>query len=244
MTKTNAELSKVKTQTSNHRWHKLAPLCLLLMIALAFINGCEPVNYVLFAFEDDRISARYKLAEDASVVVLVDDPNHLLGDPSLPRLVAAWANESINKKIKKTTAVSINKVIELEQKLGEDFANMPVDQVGSEVGATQVIYVLVESAGISGDPGLYRPQAVVRVNVIDVATGSRLFPLADHTNPEDSSSAKRGEAVETKLPYTTSDQSPIGETAVLMQKLAQEIGVNVAQLFYRHHPAQVPGYMD
>lgn len=222
------------------------PLCLILLAAMSFLAGCEPINYVLFAFEDDRIPARFELVKDASVVVLVDDPNHLLGDLSLPRLVSAYASDGLRQNLKKTKVVAIDKVIDIEQKTGEDFANMPVDQIGSEVGAAQVIYVLIESAGISGDPGLYRPQAVVRVNVIDVATGKRLFPAADHAKPagDTTYSASHGEPVEIKLPYTTSDQSPIGETAVMMRKLSQEIGINVAKLFYRHHPDPVPGYMD
>lgn len=223
-----------------------ARLCLILMAALSFLAGCEPVNYVLFAFEDDRIPARYELAKDTSVVVLVDDPNHLLGDLSLPRLVSAYVSDGLSKNLKKINVVKIEKVIDLERKTGEDFASMPVDQIGSEVGATQAIYVLIESAGISGDPGLYRPQAVVRVNVIDVATGNRLFPASDFTNAQGDTmvSTSRGEPVEIKLPYTTSDQNPIGETAVLMRKLSEQIGINVAKLFYRHHPDPVPGYMD
>lgn len=245
----NQSKSKPNQMTQNQVAHsrRVMRLCFcMVLLAMTMLAGCEPVNYVLFAFEDDRIPAQYKLVEKASVVVLVDDPEHHLGSSALPSLVAAWATESLNKNLKKTTAVAVADVVELSRKVGEDFKNMPVDQVGSEVGATQVIYVLVESAGITGDPGLYRPQAVVRVNVIDVATGSRLFPYTDQINPEatQKQSGQRGVAVEVKLPFTTSDQSPIGETAVLMQKLAEKIGVNVAQVFYKHHPDPVPGYSD
>lgn len=241
----NSSNSHSQLVRRNHRSHATGfGMCLL--VALSFLTGCKPLTYVMNAFVDDRIPAQFELAKDSTVVVLVDDPNHLLGDPSLPRLVAGWATQTLNKELKKTKAIAPEKVIELEQKTGSDFANLPVDKIGREVGATQVIYVQVESAGISGDPGLYRPKAVVRVNVIDAATGQRLFPMTDHNNPDSDSRSisQRGVPVTSQLPYTTSNENPVGETAVLMHKLAQEIGVNVAQVFYRHHPAKVPGYMD
>jgi hypothetical protein len=218
----------------------------LLLTCLCFEAGCKPVQFVLHAFQDDRIPARYKLPQ-GTVLVLVDDPNHLMGDPALPQTVAGWVGQDLEKNVSKVKVVPLEKIAELARRMGSNFAQMPVDQVGSELGATQVVYVLVESVGMQGQPGLYHPDAKVRVNVIDVATGKRVFPqLAEQREPTAAAQnvSAQGEPVEAKLSYTTSDQSSVGVSAVLMRSLAQELGKNIAQLFYKHHPEKVPGYMD
>lgn len=218
---------------------------MLLGALLTTLSACEPVNFVLTAFDDDRIPAQYTLAQ-GPVLVLVDDPNHHLGDPSLPNLVAASAGQHIEANISKTTAISIDKLAALKREKGSAFDTMPVTSIGKALGATQVVYVLVESAGISGEPGLFRPQANVRVNVMDVATGKRVFPGVSSDNPMAATQGpdKLGFAMEIKLNYTQSEQSPIGETAVLMRALANEMGLQIAQLFFKHHPPRVPGYSD
>lgn len=223
----------------------LAAATLLLACCAWGLTACQPVTFVLNAFEDDRIPARFTL-DNGPVLVLVDDPQHHLGDPSLPDLVAAAAGQTIQANISKTSVVPVDKLAALRREKGSDFDAMAVTAVGQALGATQVVYVLVESGGITGDPGLYRPQATVRVNVLDVASGRRLFPAVDPDNPMAASQGpdKRGHAMNISLNYTQSEQSPIGETAVLMRALANEMGVQVAQLFFKHHPPRVPGYSD
>jgi len=211
---------------------------------LPLMPGCDSIAYVSHAFEDDRIPARYQLPA-GTVAVLVDDPDYRLGDPSLPNVSAAWAVDAISKNVSKVKVIPVTKVVELSRKMGQNFASMPVDQIGSELGATHVVYVFVESAGVTGDPGLYRPRAMVRVNVIEVATGKRLFP-AGSMSPDVSSqgTAVHGEPLAVSLPYSTSDQNQVAEAAVFMRQLAQEIGSSVAKVFYKHHPPQVPKYHD
>lgn len=216
----------------------------LLVITLMILAGCDAAAYVLNAFEDDRIPAQHQLAQ-TPVLILVDDPQYKLGDPSLASLAAAWAGDGIRKNVSKTPVIAQQKLQDLAQSKGDGFASMPVDQVGAALGAGQVVYVSVESAGITGDIGLYRPQAVVRVNVIDVSTGKRVFP-AGVTDATSASQGvpQRGQRVEVKLHYTSSEQSPLGETAVLMRTLAQEVGTAVGELFYKHHPKPVPTYEE
>jgi hypothetical protein len=220
-------------------------LALTLMGAcLPLMPGCDSIAYVSNAFEDDRIPARYRLPE-GTVAVLVDDPDYRLGDPSLANVAAAWAIDGIRKNVSKVKVIPVTSVVQLSRKIGQDFSSMPVDQIGSELGATHVVYVFVESAGVTGDPGLYRPRAQVRVNVIEVATGKRVFPSGQFS-PDASSqgTATQGEPVTVNMHYTTSEQNQVAEATIFMRQLAQEIGSSVAKVFYKHHPPQVPKYTD
>lgn len=220
----------------------MAVLTLMMLVQA----GCKPTQYILNGFVDDRISAKFTLTQ-GTVLVLVDDPNHLMGDPSLPSVIAGWANQGIEQNVSKTKVIPVAKLAELMQKTGEKFAQLPVNQVGRDLGADQVVYVLVESVGMEGQPGVYHPSVQARVNVIDVITGQRIYPAgAGQTSPTEASQrvASRGEIVQAKLSYSASDQGSLGVSTVLMRALSQELGKNIGKLFYRHHPERVPGYMD
>ena len=226
------------------RWTLAAALMVPVTLSMVLL-GCDSIAYVGNAFHDDRVPPRFSLPA-GNYLVLVDDPDFRLGDPSLSNAAAAWAGDSLRKNTgSKVSIVPVQKLVELAQKTGQEFASMPVDQVGSELGATHVIYVFIEKAGVSGDPGLYRPRALVRVNVLEVATGRRIFP-AGQLSAEASSAgtAAQGEPVEVLLHYSTSDQNPVAETSMFMRQLAQQIGVEVAKVFYKHDPPKVPRYND
>ncbi len=226
------------------RWSLAALLAVLGTQGLAQ-TGCDSIAYVGNAFHDDRVPARYQLPA-GTYVVLVDDPDHRLGDPTLATVAAAWAGDGIRKNVGgKVTVLPVQNIVELMQKTGQDFATMPVDQIGSELGATHVLYVFIEKAGVMGDPGLYRPRALVRVNVLEVATGKQLFPAGQFLPGASSAgTANQGEPVDVLLHYTASEQNPVAESTVFMRLLAQEIGVSVAKVFYKHQPPQVPKYND
>ena len=101
---------------------------------------------------------------------------------------------------------------------------MSITELGKSVGADIVIYAVVTNFSLSPETGSYIPQASLRVKVIDVAEGKRVWPDTEFGFP-----------LEVQIPQLPG-LSPDGNAGQLAieQQLANRAGLGISQLFYRH----------
>lgn len=211
--------------------------CLAAIVPLlaALLSGCEAPAFVVASVTgSDKIPAVYTL-QDRPTLVMVDDPNNLMGNPMLSGIIAANTahhlreNGALSAKI-----VPEKELAALKVKLGSDYVKTPIDEVGRAVGAEQVIYASINNAALQAAPGLYRPVATLEVKVIDAVTGERLYPEPPPIH--EPSAPTRGRTLQVQVETESIMPDTAGTDAMLARKLAEEIGLQIAQLFYEHAP--------
>lgn len=212
--------------TSSRRALILGLLLLPLVVPQA---GCVGLAFIHQAF-NTTTDAEYTL-EDRPTLVLVEDSSKALIDSNLPSYIAGLISGALiqNEVVKKT--IPTERVTEYATKLGDVYRNTPLDQIGRDLGAAQVIYVNVTRAELNADPGIVKPVAVAEVRVVDTAKGTRLWPVAPVVN--------RTIKVELK-PRPLSSENDRGEILVLRREVAQRLARDVGRLFYEFTPRQ-PG---
>ena len=211
----------------------------LLTVSPAILGGCNVAGWVAQAIPQ-QVKATYVLPA-RSTLVLVDDPDRRLRDPSLPRYIATEISNALAQHRAVTRVVAPDKIDALMIELGGDFERTGIDQIGREVGAEQIVHVHVESATLYPEPGLLQPQAVVQIKVIDVVNRRRLFPATGRSyGRTEFSLSSRGVRLNVRLlPRGSTDESNAVQ-ALLMRRLASRIARDSARLFHDYLPRQ-PG---
>ncbi|WP_428389841.1 hypothetical protein [Mucisphaera sp.] len=212
---------------------------LTLTALLLLVNaGCQEIGFIGQAAAHltglDRIPAQHEI-DRRPTVVLVDDPNNLLGSPALATQLAGLIGFHLveHTDLVDEDLISQRRVSELSERLGKAFAQTPMDAIGEQVGAEQLISVLIVSADQQMAPGLMRPRATARVELIDVTEGRRIFPPeADASSP---SLLTQGYTVSVDLQVQSAQQGR-ATLRLASQQLVQALAIEVAQLFYSHEP--------
>ncbi len=216
---------------------RIVTASLLLTLACG-IAGCEAFSFFTQTFATE-VDAKYKLP-NRPTLVLVDDPQALLGDPSLERVLATRVGFHLVQEGVVTEIVSPDRVAELATKLGPGYVNAPLDQIGRAAGAKQVINVYVEQTDFRVEEGTYRPGMLVRVKVVDTSTGTRLFPAADATASGDLTTSANGYPVASQLFYKIGVGEGTDDVATAVRAVVERSGRDVSRLFYKYTPRQ-PG---
>lgn len=210
-----------------------ARLGLLLLVCLA-CAGCEAPGFVTYVIAGPpKIKAKYVL-EPRPTLVIVDDPDNMLGDPNNPAVVGANVvfNLKENEVLLPELVVSQDHLSLLAAQMGDRYMATPIDQIGQRLKAEQVIHVQVRSTRMQSDNTYYEPTAEVEVKVIDAITGKRLFPADDGSaNPN---SNAPGEPMTIQLKSQTLDETRRHALPMLARSLAERVGLEVAGLFYDH----------
>ncbi|QNN21715.1 hypothetical protein HED60_05340 [Planctomycetales bacterium ZRK34] len=208
----------------------------ILLATVALAAGCQAPAYVLSnVLPRPKIPAVFE-PPDQPTVVLVDDPHHLLPNVQLVSLIAGRAGDDLKENDVISQVVPHTLVADLRAREA-DFGRWPIDHVGKNVGAKQVIYVLIEGYDMleTDTSAIYRPTAAVRVKIIDVATGRRLFPQSDSL----------GYPVTVQKYYRDAHDVGVGDNAIMARQLADRVGEDIALLFYEHKQREVgSGFQD
>ncbi len=208
-----------------------------LLVVLALLQaGCEFPFFLADALVPSMTRPEYPL-EPAHTVILVDDLQNQLGNPQLAAQIAQRIGYDLvkGKGLKEEFLVPQREVHRLRAQLGEEFVRTPVDRVGREVGARQVIHVDIISATLEVEPSVLLPSVTASVKVIDAQASKRVYPPADSTtNLPGMTTSQRGRVVNVQLSYHIQRESGNGDQTLLMQKLADALGQDIAKLFYRH----------
>ena len=209
----------------------------VLFALLATVAGCEGVGYIASAFEDKKVPAKYTLPK-RTTVVLVDDPADELRDPQLLQVIAARATVDLKTAEVVPKMIEPSEVVALQLKKGRDFLQMPVDRIGRELGADQVIHVHIRSASVIGEPGTIKPSAIVWVKVIDATDRKRLFPASAQKAGEPDKASSEGAHV-LKISLRIKSNAGIDPQRAIentRQTLANRIGSDLGKLFYAAEP--------
>lgn len=211
---------------------------MLLPALLAFTPGCTLFTFIGEIFPK-KAPAIYELP-NVSTVVLVEDPNNAFPDPALPGVIASQIVYGLKTEGDFKSVLSPEKLHDYMVAKGEEFPKIPLDQIGRDLGAKQVISVVVEYASLNAEPGVYRPAMGVRVKVIDADKSKRLFPALGEAKLVDPSVETRGYPVADKMFYQMSSETGRSEASVVMRRQANRIGTSIGWLFYEHKVRQ-PG---
>lgn len=208
---------------------------LILLVAFCLLAGCEGPAFIASTLAGkDKIKAIATLP-DRPTLVMVDDPHQALGNPTLAGVVAGHIAYHLRENGAITTPfVSQIKLAEVRDRLGDEYRNTPIDQIGRLAGADQVIYVNIESAALQPAPSYYRPTALLELKVVDAVESKRLFP--EPPPIIEAGAPSRGRTMEVSFRYKGLEAESAGQDAMLARKLAERVGREVARLFFDYKP--------
>lgn len=223
--------------TQPGRTGRLYASLLVLAVLCLGLAGCAGPGFIGYVIAGPpKVKAKYTL-EPVATLVIVDDPQELLGNPNYPAVVGANVGFHLAQNEVLTTEQLIpqDHLSTLAAQLGDRYPGTPIDRIGSRLDAKQVIHVLVRSANMQADNTYYQPLATVEVKVVDTATGERLFPKpADQ--PTNRATAP-GYSLDIQMKSQTLDTTRRSALPMLARSLSERIGLEVAQVFYEHVPA-------
>ncbi len=199
--------------------------------AMFSCNILAPAAYIIGG--QDKVPAQYALA-DRPTVVFVDDPNNLLPDRSLRRLIGdKIAQELMVRKLVTTTISSADALaVSRRESYGR---KMAIDAIGRAVGAEQVVFVDMVAFSLSPEGITPRPSGACQIKVIDATNRERLFPTEDGTFRNTSGFPVQVAMREVSLEqYRTSSSR-----RRIREQLANEIAGQVTKVFYRHVPREL-----
>ncbi len=201
-----------------------AALILASIAILTALPGCNLVAPVAYAIHGpEKINPVYTLPENAATVIFVDDPSSKITQRRLRYAMADSATHQLLEKRVLTDMLEPRGIISAAEKETHT-SRMSITELGKSVNADIVIYAVITRFSLSPETGFYVPQASLRVKVMDVATGKRVWPDSEF-----------GHHLEIQVPQLPG-QSPTNSAGRLAieQQLAQRTGLGIAQLFYRH----------
>ncbi|MDF1808433.1 MAG: hypothetical protein P1U42_01925 [Phycisphaerales bacterium] len=207
--------------------HKIPTLSWMLIgfiSLLTLIPGCNVITPVAYAIHGpQKIDPVYTLTEELKTVVFVDDPSSRVTQRRLRYSIADRATKELLAKRILVDMLDPRGILTAasSERYGELSS---IADLGKSVGADIVIYAVVTEFSLTPETGSYIPQAMLRVKIIDVASGERIWPddemghVANIQMPQRAGAAaqKSGDRIETE------------------QELAQRAGLGLAQLFYKH----------
>lgn len=214
------------------------------MLFALILTGCTEPGFVAHVLTGEpKVPAKYTLMPRPTLVI-VDDPHNALGDPNYPAVVATnvgfhlHKNNALDASDKEGQAsphiISQDRLSELATRMGDRYPTTPIDRIGARLNAEQVIYVYVRSVKLQVAGAYYHPVAGVEVKVIDVAEGKRLFPKpGEYDDPQ---TTPPGHFMSVEMKRQTIDTNRRHAGSMLARSLAERIGQEVAQLFYKHVP--------
>lgn len=207
----------------------------LFAVALTLLAGCEgPAFIAKTVTGEDKVKKQFELP-NRKTLVLVDDPNQMMANPVLVGVVASNVGHHLAlNEVLTQPVVSERELAAIRNRLGRKYRETPIDEIGRMAGAEQVIYVRIEDAYLQPAPSFYKPTATLELKVVDAAEGKRMYPEAPPLIEKNASA--RGQTMEVAFRYKGLEAESPGQDAMLARKLAERIGLQVAQLFYDHKP--------
>lgn len=195
-----------------------------IIAALTTIPGCNMVTPIAFAIHGpEKILPAYTLEENAKTVIFVDDPSSQITQRRLRYAIADRATKELLAKRVLVDMLDPRGILTAasNERYGEQ---MSIAELGKSVGADIVIYAVVTEFSLSPETGAYIPRTSMRVKVIDVASGERLWP-----------NSEMGLIANIQIPQKPgSYPGTTGAKLEMEQTLSGRAGLGLSQLFYKH----------
>jgi hypothetical protein len=191
------------------------------------VHGCNIVEPIAIIAEGPpTIDAEYELL-DRSTVVFVDDRRNILADRAIRRYIGDKVSEHLLSAGVVGDAISTGDALAV---VGAEQAGAlkPIEEIGKDVGAAQIIYVEMLKFALEAPDGQPTATAELQVKVIDVENSLRIFPA------DDADTSARMMLV--MLPPDQAFQPMLGRSARREAEytLADLVAERVAKLFYEH----------
>jgi len=202
----------------------------VVLVALAVLGGCNIVAPAyLLIHGPEKVHRVYQLDKDRPTVVFVDDPANLVPRRSVRQAIAVAAQQQLLEHGVLDNVIDARSVMMVVSR-DDPLDPMPIEDLGKAVEAEVVIYAIVDEFALTNDGQSLTPSAKARVKVIDCASGQRLFPA-----PEGGAWVE-GQPVGIKAVTRPGffGTATLSQKAGEQDKLAQEFGLAIAQLFYTH----------
>lgn len=202
----------------------------LLLAAAPWLGGCNivaPAYYLVHGPE--KTKAVHTLDAKKTTVVFIDDRQNRIPRRALRIAIGEEAEKQLLKERAVQDVVSTQSAMAAA---GRDTNSgpAPIVDVGRNIKADVVIYATVDGFALSQDGATFRPEAVARVKVIDVASEKRVWPADDV-----------GYVVSTVMAarpgYTPTST---GEIYKAEEELARALGTDIARLFFTHEAQRDP----
>ncbi|MSR29353.1 MAG: hypothetical protein EXS03_07260 [Phycisphaerales bacterium] len=195
----------------------MLPSCNLLIPGIYLAEG-PPKN-----------DALYTLPHKKTVVIVDDTTNHMSRVAMRSEMGDAVAEVLLEQDLV-PEVVATRDAITYARKTDSSGRASSIQRIGEALGVEQVVYVKVDQFSLVGTGIDRSPEAIVLVRVIDVTSGSRLWPSAG-------SEAVKGTLIDIE-PSLTSTSAGRRE---IEDKLARETGEAIAKLFYAHERRELGG---
>lgn len=185
--------------------------------------GCNILGPAyIFIAGPPKIPAEYQLDRQRTVAVVIDDPDSIVPSMGYRRVMLATVQELLASKAKVRQVIDNRDTMAV---LARDSAQerMSLTEIGKAIGAEQVVWARIEGYSLAASTGEYRPNAQLRVKVIDVTANQKAWP----------NEPQQGFALDVTMrvrPDFTPTTGP--EQRAAMEELAEYAGRAMAELFY------------
>jgi hypothetical protein len=191
----------------------------------ALLSGCQAAGAVAYAVAGPpSVPARYTPAMEPMAVLVENYQNpalsYLDSEQLAQRIYADLQNHQVAPMIDPQETARLR-----SSRGATEFRKMNVASVGHALGAKQVLYInIIDSAVDSDASNLIQGQLEMRVQIIDVASGSARWPAG----------ASGGYPVTVELPVLikSSDADP----ALAHEHMVASAAANISHLFYAWKP--------
>ena len=199
----------------------------ILMVMAVGVAGCNIVVPVAYVIEGPgMIPAEYTLRE-TSTAVFIEDSENKLPRTALRGILGVEITQLLieNKVMSAGMFVDARDMIGLVRAMETSGRRASIERIGREAGVEQVIYVKIEGFALTLDGVTPRPTAVCSVKVLDLAAGTRVYPI-DNKNGR--------ETVGQLREVDPARFESFAKARLIEDELAVRLGRNVAQIFYEH----------
>lgn len=205
-------------------------------LALLTFAGCNVVAPFAYLVEGPpKVPARHQLDPDRATVIFIDDLENNLPRRSLSDMTGRIAEETLLRQGIVSSDYLITNRAARQVAAADTSANRTsIVDVGRAVGAEVVVYVDIESFGLTAANAQLAPEARARVKVLDAASNERIWPTSDDGHPLVAQTNTRPE-----FAVISRD-----ERYRIEEVLANELGTELARLFFEHERERLEDRRD
>lgn len=201
------------------------------IVTSGILGGCNIVGPIAMVVAGPpKTEAQFTLPVDKTAVIVIDDRASRTPQRSLRDIVGRSAEEELLKRGLVRDMVKSN--VALGVLARERFGSpMTIAELGQALKAETVIYATVDEFALSPDGQTFSPFSRMRVRVVDVASGERVFPPPGTTD---------WAPLNVDIPAQATENPSGGAQNSAFQDLARVTGLALAQMFYKHETREAP----
>lgn len=197
--------------------------CCVAALAFATLGGCNIAQAVeTLTRPDPVVEAKYVLRNEPTVVMF-DDNYSIVNPVRLRRDIADEATVVLMECGDMAEMISPLDATRFASKKDRE-GRVSISDIGTGIGAGQVIYIEPVRFSVSRIAGVAEPTALYRVKVIDSSTGKRVWP-------DDEKGGAAGWPVNVVLSRDEAMNLAAKNNSAVARELARRSGDEIARLF-------------